>query len=143
MRPEEVENLTLLSDYYEFTMGNGYHEAGYDDTIGYFDLYYRTVPDSGGFAIAAGLEQLIEYIQNLHFTEEDLTFLQEKGIFSDSFLDYLRNFQFSCDVWAMPEGTVVFPNEPLVVVRGKLRHYSQSSLSFLSRFCAGGLLMTS
>lgn len=120
MRPEEVENLTLLSDYYEFTMGNGYHEAGYDDTIGYFDLYYRTVPDSGGFAIAAGLEQLIEYIQNLHFTEEDLTFLQEKGIFSDSFLDYLRNFQFSCDVWAMPEGTVVFPNEPLVVVRGPI-----------------------
>lgn len=120
MRPEEVENLTLLSDFYEFTMGNGYHKTGYDDTIAYFDLYYRSVPDAGGFAIAAGLQQFIEYIQNLHFTEEDLTFLQNKGIFSDSFLALLRDFKFTCDVWAMPEGTVVFPNEPLLVVRGPI-----------------------
>lgn len=120
MRPEVVENLSLLSDFYEFTMSNGYHETGYDGTIGYFDLYYRSVPDAGGFAIAAGLQQFIEYIQNLHFSEEDLKFLQEKGIFSDSFLNLLRDFKFTCDVWAMPEGTVVFPNEPLVVVRGPI-----------------------
>lgn len=118
MRPEDVQNLTLLSDFYEFTMGNGHHATGYDDSIAYFDLYFRTIPDAGGFAIAAGLQQFIEYIQNLRFSEDDLEFLRQKGIFSESFLELLKNFEFTCDVWAMPEGTVVFPNEPLIVVRG-------------------------
>lgn len=120
MNVNTIENFSILSDYYEFTMGNGFLDNGYADTIAYFDLYYRNIPDDGGFAIAAGLEPLIEYIQNLHFGEEEISFLREKGIFSEEFLGLLKNFKFSCDVWAVPEGTVVFPNEPLVIVRGPI-----------------------
>ncbi len=118
MKQVDVSNLTMLSDFYEFTMGNGYLSTGYDDTIAYFDLYFRNVPDGGGFAIAAGLAQVVEYINDLHFSESDIEYLRGKGIFSDSFLELLKEFDFQCDVWAVPEGTVVFPNEPLVIVRG-------------------------
>lgn len=113
------ENLSLLCDYYELTMGNGYLLSGMADKIAYFDLFYREVPDKGGFAIAAGLEQLIDYIQNLHFDEDDLAFLRNKGIFDESFLEYLKNFKFNGDIFAVPEGTPVFPNEPMVTVRAK------------------------
>ncbi|MGI6678484.1 MAG: nicotinate phosphoribosyltransferase [Dehalobacterium sp.] len=109
---------TLLTDFYEITMANGYLENGLADQIAYFDMFFRKVPDNGGFAIAAGLEQLIDYLDNLKFTEEDLAYLRAQGIFSERFLDYLKNFQFVCDVWAVPEGTPVFPNEPIVKVRG-------------------------
>ncbi len=118
MRHVDVDNLTMLSDFYEFTMGNGYYSTGNDDTIAYFDLYYRSVPDGGGFAIAAGLAQFIEYVNDLHFSEDDISFLRNKGIFSEGFLQLLQDFEFTCDVWAVPEGTVVFPNEPLLIVRG-------------------------
>ncbi len=111
-------NLTMLTDFYELTMGNGYFENKMGDTICCFDLYFRKVPDNGGFAVMCGLEQAIDYIRNLRFTEEDIEFLRGKKIFSEGFLDYLRNFRFSCDVWAIPEGTPVFPNEPLVIVKG-------------------------
>lgn len=120
MNTEVLQNLTLLSDFYEFTMGNGYLANGEEETIAYFDLYFRSVPDGGGFAIAAGLANFIEYVQNLRFDEEDLRFLRSKNTFSESFLEYLANFSFGCDVWAMPEGTVVFPNEPLLIVRGPI-----------------------
>lgn len=120
MNKNDIENLSILSDYYEFTMGNGFLDNGYADTIAYFDLYYRSVPDDGGFAIASGLKPLIDYIQNLHFGDEEIDYLRSKGIFSEEFLEKLRGFKFSCDVWAVPEGTVVFPNEPLVVVRGPI-----------------------
>ena len=110
-------NYTLLCDYYELTMGNGYFEAGMADQITYFDIFFRQVPDHGGFAIAAGLEQAIEYIENLHFSEEDIAFLRNKGIFSEEFLSYLKHFQFSGDVWAVPEGTPIFPGEPILTVR--------------------------
>ena len=113
-------NNTLLTDFYELTMASGYFECGKKDDIAYFDMFFRKVPDGGGFAIAAGLEQLIEYMENLSFTENDIKFLKAKGGFSDEFLDYLRNFKFECDVWAIPEGTPVFPYEPLVTVRGPL-----------------------
>ena len=109
-------NYTLLCDYYELTMGNGYFEAGMADQITYFDIFFRQVPDHGGFAIAAGLEQAIEYIENLHFSEEDIAFLRNKGIFSEEFLSYLKHFQFSGDVWAVPEGTPIFPGEPILTV---------------------------
>lgn len=110
-------NYTMLCDFYELTMGNGYFEAGLKDKITYFDLFYRTVPDGGGFAIAAGLEQAIDYIRNLHFLEEDIDYLRGRGMFSEAFLDYLRHFKFTGDVWAMPEGTPVFPREPIMVIR--------------------------
>lgn len=111
-------NLTLLTDFYELTMGNGYLENGLADTVCCFDLYFRKVPDKGGFAVMCGLEQAINYIKKLSFTDEDIAYLRYKKIFSEKFLDYLRNFKFSCDVWAIPEGTPVFPNEPLVIVKG-------------------------
>lgn len=112
------ENLSMLADFYEFTMANGYLKNNMGDKIAYFDMFFRSVPDDGGFAIMAGLEQLIEYLQNLTFTEEDIEYFASKEMFSDEFLDYLRNFEFTCDVWAIPEGTPIFPQEPLVIVRG-------------------------
>ena len=111
-------NLSMLCDYYELTMGNAYFANGMHNQTTYFDLYFRELPDGGGYAIAAGLEQAVEYLSNLSFTEEDIEFLRSKGQFSEGFLEYLRNFRFCCDVWAVPEGTPVFPNEPLVTVRG-------------------------
>ena len=110
-------NYTLLCDFYELTMANGYLLSGMAENICYFDVFYRTVPDGGGFAIAAGLEQVIDYIENLRFTEEDIEFLRSKGCFDERFLDYLRTFRFTGDIWAVPEGTVVFPNEPILTVR--------------------------
>ena len=111
-------NLTMLTDFYELTMANGYLANGYADTICYFDMFFRKVPDNGGFAIMAGVEQLVDYLKNLRFTEEDLEYLRSKHIFQEEFLDYLRHFTFACDVWAVPEGTPIFPGEPIVTVRG-------------------------
>lgn len=113
-----MENLTLLTDFYELTMANGYLEHGKQDEIAYFDMFFRKVPDNGGFAIMAGLAQVIEYIENLHFTAEDIAYLRSKGMFSEAFLAYLEHFQFSCDVWSIPEGTPIFPHEPILTVRG-------------------------
>ena len=113
-------NLTMLVDFYELTMGNGYLASGVGDTIAYFDMFFRRVPDGGGYCIMAGVQQLIEYLSNLKFTNEDIEYLEEKHIFSREFIDYLKNFKFSCDVWAVPEGNPVFPNEPLVTVRGPI-----------------------
>lgn len=111
-------NLTLLTDFYELTMANGYFEEGLAEEIVYFDMFFRKIPDQGGFVIAAGLEQLIEYIEHLRFTPEDISYLRGKNLFSEGFLAYLETFRFTGDIWAVPEGTVVFPGEPLVTVRG-------------------------
>jgi len=111
-------NLTMLVDFYELTMANGYLNTEADDTIAYFDMFFRKIPDGGGYCIMAGVQQLIEYLTNLKFTNEDIEYLKSKDIFSEEFLNYLADFKFSCDVWAIPEGTPVFPNEPLVTVRG-------------------------
>ena len=110
-------NLTMLCDFYELTMGNGYLKNGYGDRITYFDVFYRQNPDGGGFAIAAGLKQIIEYIQDLHFTEKDIEYLRNRNIFCEEFLEYLANFKFSGDIWAVPEGTPIFPREPILTVR--------------------------
>ena len=110
-------NLTMLCDFYELTMGNGYFQTGLADRVCYFDVFYRSVPDRGGFAIAAGLAQVVEYIENLRFDEEDIAYLRSKGCFSEEFLKYLSEFSFTGDIWAVPEGTPIFPGEPILTVR--------------------------
>lgn len=112
------ENLTMLTDFYEITMANGYFANGMGDEIAYFDMFFRRVPDGGGYAIMAGVEQVIEYLKNLKFEKEDIDYLRGKGCFSEEFLAYLENFKFSCDVWAIEEGTPIFPHEPILTVRG-------------------------
>ena len=111
-------NHTMLTDFYELTMANGYfdHDVGNREAV--FDMFFRNVPDGGGFAVMAGVEQLIEYLKNLRFEEQDIEYLRSKKCFSEGFLDYLRNFKFACDVWAIPEGTPIFPAEPIVTVKG-------------------------
>lgn len=111
------DNYTMLMDLYEMTMGMGYFEAGYQDKIVYFDMFFRRTPDQGGYAIAAGLAQLIDYVKNFRFTHEDIDYLRSVGIKNEDFLNYVRDFHFSGDIWAVEEGTPVFPGEPLVVVR--------------------------
>ncbi|HIV86882.1 MAG TPA: nicotinate phosphoribosyltransferase [Candidatus Pygmaiobacter gallistercoris] len=115
---EVKRNLTMLTDFYELTMAAGYFEEGYREKICVFDMFFRRVPDGGGFAICAGLEQLIESLEQLQFTDEDLAYLRGLGIFDEPFLDYLKHFKFSCSVWAVPEGTPIFPGEPIVTVEG-------------------------
>lgn len=115
---DQHRNLSLLMDFYELTMANAYLVNGHKDTIGYYDLYFRKAPDSASFAIVAGLDTAIDYLENLHFTDEEIEFLRNKKLFSEDFLKYLKNFEFECDVWAIKEGSVVFNNEPLMVVRG-------------------------
>ncbi|MBR7151436.1 MAG: nicotinate phosphoribosyltransferase [Clostridia bacterium] len=119
MMKDISRNLTMLCDFYELTMSNGYFTSGMKDKIVYFDVFYRDNPDNGGYAIVAGLEQVIEYVKALHFDEEDIAYLRGKGCFSEEFLAFLRDFRFTGDIWAIPEGTVVFPGEPLMIVRGK------------------------
>ncbi len=113
----DSRNLTMLTDFYELTMANGYFKNGFKDTIAYFDMFFRTIPDGGGYVIMAGVEQLVDYFRNLSFSKEDIDYLRGKG-FSEDFLDYLANFRFACDVWTVPEGTPIFPGEPIVKVKG-------------------------
>ena len=111
------ENFAMLCDFYEFTMSNGYFKNGFYEKNVWFDVFFRKVPDDGGFAIAAGLEQVIDYIRELHFEDEDIEYLRSKGIFDEGFLKYLKNFKFSGDIYAVPEGTPVFPNEPIITIK--------------------------
>lgn len=113
----DSRNLTMLTDFYELTMANGYFKNGFKDTIAYFDMFFRTIPDGGGYVIMAGVEQLVDYFRNLSFSKEDIDYLRGKG-FSEDFLDYHANFRFACDVWTVPEGTPIFPGEPIVKVKG-------------------------
>ena len=113
-------NLTMLMDFYELTMANGYFGLGRGDRVAYFDMFFRRVPDGGGYAVMAGVEQLADYLSSLRFSEGDIAYLHSKGCFCEGFLDYLRDFEFACDVWAIPEGTPIFPNEPIVKVRGPI-----------------------
>ena len=112
--------LELVADFYEFTMSNAYYINNMQDTIAYFDVFVRNVPDNGGYLIFAGLEQVIEYVLNLSFDDEDISYLKGLNKFSDEFLKYLKEFKFTGDIWAIPEGTIVFPNEPLITVRAPL-----------------------
>lgn len=111
------ENLAMLCDFYEFTMGNGYLKNNLHKRNTYFDVFFRNIPDNGGFAIAAGLQQVIEYIEDLHFNKEDIDYFRSKNVFSDDFLDYLRDFRFTGDIYAVPEGTCIFPREPIMTIK--------------------------
>ena len=115
---KDNRNLTMLMDLYEMTMANGIMQSDMRDTITYFDMFFRRVPDAGGYAIMAGIEQLIDYLNNLNFDDSDIEYLKSLNLFCDEFIEYLRDFKFECDVWAVPEGTPIFPNEPIVTVRG-------------------------
>ncbi len=117
MNDLKKRNLTMLTDFYELTMANGYFLNGKGEDITQFDMFFRTVPDNGGFAIMAGVEQLSQYLENLKFTDEDIEYLRNRG-FGEDFLDYLKNFDFKCDIWCVPEGTPIFPREPIVTVKG-------------------------
>lgn len=112
--------LELVSDFYEFTMANGYLSHNMDQKKAYFDVFFRKVPDKGGYVIFAGLEQIIDYVKNLKFDEEDIEYLRKQNKFSEDFFEYLRNFKFTGDIWSVPEGTVVFPYEPLITVRAPI-----------------------
>lgn len=114
------KNLSLLADFYEFTMSNGFFVKNMTNKTAYFDVFFRKVPDNGGYVVFAGLEQVIEYIKDLKFDNEDIDFLRKTNKFSNEFLDYLSNFKFTGDIWSVPEGTVVFPNEPLITVRAPI-----------------------
>lgn len=114
------QRLELVADFYEYTMANGYFNKNMEDKIAYFDVFFRKVPNEGGYAIVAGLEQIINYIRNLSFDEEDISYLRKQNKFSEEFLNYLENFRFTGDIWAIPEGTVVFPNEPLITVKAPI-----------------------
>ncbi len=116
----KMYDVAMLSDFYESTMANGAILKGHKDTIAYFDMFFRRVPDDGGFAIMAGLEQLINDLKNFTFTDEDIEYMREQKIFDEKFLKYLKDFRFSCDVWAIPEGTPIFPKEPIITVRGPI-----------------------
>ena len=113
-------NLTMLTDFYEITMANGYFNSDMRDAEACFDVFFRRVPDGGGFAIMAGLEQIIAYMKRLKFTDADIDYLRTKNCFSEEFLDYLLDFKFSCDVWSVPEGYPIFPHEPVMIVKGPL-----------------------
>lgn len=139
---ERMVNMTMLTDFYELTMANGYLRSGLADDIGYFDTFFRQVPDDGGFAIMAGLEQIIEYMQNLHFSAEDIDYLRGKGIFSEEFLEYLANFEFVCDVWSVPEGSVIFPNEPIIKVAGPVIQAQFVETAILMMFNHQSLIAT-
>ena len=135
-------NLTLLTDFYEYTMINGYFHAGIQDKIAVFDVFFRRVPENGGFAIYAGLQQVIELINGLSFTEEDVEYFRKKGCFSEEFFNFLRNFKFCCDVWSIREGTPIFPNEPIITVRGPLEQVQMIETMLLVTFNFETLIAT-
>lgn len=113
-------NRAMLIDFYELTMANGYFEEGKHNEIVYFDVFYRSNPDQGGFALFAGLYHIIEYVNSLRFTDEDIEFLKSKKIFDEAFLDYLRTFKFTGDIYTFKEGSVMFPNEPIMTIKATL-----------------------
>ncbi len=138
----DKRNLTLLCDFYELTMANGYLRCGKKDTIAYFDVFFRDVPDGGGYAIAAGLGQIIDYIKDLHFEDDDIQYLRSQGHFDEEFLDYLRNFRFTGDLYAVPEGTPIFPREPIMTIKAPVMEAQFIETFILTAFNHQSLIAT-
>lgn len=138
----DKRNLTLLCDFYEITMANGYFLCGKQDTVAYFDVFYRTIPDGGGFAIAAGLGQIIDYINNLHFTAEDIEYLRAQNYFDEKFLEYLSDFRFTGDIYSVPEGTPIFPYEPVMTVKAPVMEAQFIETFILTAFNHQSLIAT-
>lgn len=138
----DKRNLTLLCDFYEITMANGYFLCGKQNQIAYFDVFFRDIPDGGGFAIAAGLGQIIDYIKNLRFGESDIEYLRSMNIFNDEFLEYLRDFRFSGDIYAVPEGTPIFPREPVITVKAPVMEAQFIETFILTAFNHQSLIAT-
>lgn len=135
-------NEIMSTDRYEFTMANGYFEEGMKDQIAYFDIFFRKNPLHNGYTIMAGLDQMIEAIQKLHFEPEDIEHLRKKGGYSEEFLAYLKDFQFRGDIYAIPDGTPIFPNEPVVTVRANLIEAQLVETLLLSHFNSASLVAT-
>ena len=135
------KNKTLRTDYYELTMAQTYFKQGKEDSMAYFDLFFRKNPFEGGYTLSGGLDETIEYIKNLHFDEEQIEYLRTKG-FDEEFLEYLRNFKFTGDIYAVPDGTAVFPNEAVLTVKANVIEAQIIETSLLTNFNHGGLVMT-
>lgn len=138
----DKRNLTLLCDFYEITMANGYFRCGKRDTIAYFDVFFRDIPDGGGFAIAAGLGQIIDYIKDLHFDNDDIEYLRSQNLFDEDFLEYLSNFKFTGDIYAVPEGTPIFPREPVITVKAPVMEAQFIETFVLTAFNHQSLIAT-
>lgn len=138
----EFDKLALFTDFYELTMGNGYLMSEMEEKIAYFDVFFRKIPDNGGYAIFAGLEQIINYIENLKFSDEDLEYIRSRGIFSEEFIEYLKNFEFKCDIWSFKEGDTIFPHEPVMVVRGPVLQVQLMETLILTVFNHESLIAT-
>lgn len=138
----EFDKLALFTDFYELTMGNGYLVSEMEEKIAYFDVFFRKIPDNGGYAIFAGLEQIINYIENLKFSDEDLKYIRSRGIFSEEFIEYLKNFEFKCDIWSFKEGDTIFPHEPVMVVRGPVLQVQLMETLILTVFNHESLIAT-
>ncbi len=142
MKSNDKLNLTMLCDFYEITMANGYYQCGMGDRITYFDVFFRKVPDGGGYAIAAGLEQIVEYIKDLHYTQEDIEYLRSRELFSEDFLELLKDFKFTGDIWAIPEGTPIFPYEPAITIRARAVEAQMIETYLLLQFNHQSLIAT-
>ncbi len=137
-----MENKTLMTDFYELTMAQTYFNNGKKDEEVYFDIFFRKHPFEGGYTISGGLDNIIDYVKNLHFEKEEIEYLRGLGNFTDEFLDYLSNIRFTGTIWAVPDGTIVFPGEPVVTVKAKTVEAQILETAILSSFNHGSLVTT-
>ena len=135
-------NMTMLIDFYEFTMGQTYFDKGEANKKAYFDVFFRKNPFKGGYTISGGLDKIIEYIKNFHFTDSDINYLRQIGSFSEDYLNYLRNLKFTGDIYAIPDGTVVFPNEPVITVKANIIEAQLIETALLLYFNSASLYTT-
>ena len=137
-----MDNLSMLIDFYEFTMGQTYFDKGEIDKIAYFDVFFRKNPFNGGYTISGGLDNIISYIQNFHLSKEDILYLKNTNSFSDEYLEYLQNLRFTGDIYAVPDGTVIFPNEPIITVKAPIIEAQLIETTLLLYFNSNSLYTT-
>ena len=137
-----MENKTLMTDYYELTMAKTYFDEGDKDKVMYFDIFFRQNPMNGGYTVAAGIDEIIDYVNNLRFSEEDIDYLRSTGDFNEEFLNYLKDFKFTGSIYAVPDGTPVFPNEPVITVKAKAIEAQILETALLACFNHAALVAT-